>query len=214
MSSTFLAVPLKSTNEVDLAKPLISYIETIYQTSNDLSSEIKEAVQELNKLRNKACNQPLDKHQSALDVLTRSSFVILLFYSQQRVIEGEMRKRDTLVIRFLVYLIIYYDQLVAIENKLPITAAQNPIAFKWKDAFDKGSLFFSKASLTLTDGSFERAAVLFNCGALMSGIAASQAMHTDEEMKTSAKLFQQSAGVFAALKDTILGLVQQVPPYL
>ncbi|KHN82501.1 Apoptosis-linked protein [Toxocara canis] len=117
MSSTFLAVPLKSTNEVDLAKPLISYIETIYQTSNDLSSEIKEAVQELNKLRNKACNQPLDKHQSALDVLTR-----------------------------------YYDQLVAIENKLPITAAQNPIAFKWKDAFDKGSLFFSKASLTHQKG--------------------------------------------------------------
>uniref|UniRef100_F1KVB4 Apoptosis-linked gene 2-interacting protein X 1 n=1 Tax=Ascaris suum TaxID=6253 RepID=F1KVB4_ASCSU len=176
MSSTFLAVPLKSTNEVDLAKPLTSYIETIYQTSDDIGSEIREAVQELNKLRNKACNQPLDKHQSALDVLTR-----------------------------------YYDQLVAIENKLPITAAQNPIAFKWKDAFDKGSLFFSKASLTLTDGSFERAAVLFNCGALMSAIAASQAMHTDEEMKTSAKLFQQAAGVFAALKDTVLSLVQQEP---
>uniref|UniRef100_A0A915BQU5 MHD domain-containing protein n=2 Tax=Parascaris univalens TaxID=6257 RepID=A0A915BQU5_PARUN len=176
MSSTFLAVPLKSTNEVDLAKPLTSYIETIYQTSDDIGSEIREAVQEVNKLRNKACNQPLDKHQSALDVLTR-----------------------------------YYDQLVAIENKLPITAAQNPIAFKWKDAFDKGSLFFSKASLTLTDGSFERAAVLFNCGALMSAIAASQAMHTDEEMKTSAKLFQQAAGVFAALKDTVLSLVQQEP---
>lgn len=62
----------------------------------------------------------------------------------------------------------------------------------------------------LTDGSFERAAVLFNCGALMSAIAASQAMHTDEEMKTSAKLFQQAAGVFAALKDTVLSLVQQV----
>lgn len=71
MSSTFLAVPLKSTNEVDLAKPLTSYIETIYQTSDDIGSEIREAVQELNKLRNKACNQPLDKHQSALDVLTR-----------------------------------------------------------------------------------------------------------------------------------------------
>ncbi|VDK46269.1 unnamed protein product [Anisakis simplex] len=103
------------------------------------------------------------------------------------------------------------DTLVAVENKLPITAATNPIAFKWKDAFDKGSIFFSKASLTLTDGSFERAAVLFNCGALMSGIAASQTMHTDEEMKIAAKLFQQSAGVFATLKDTVLGLVQQEP---
>ncbi|EJD74895.1 apoptosis-linked 2-interacting protein X 1 [Loa loa] len=174
--SSFLAVPLKHTNEVDLVKPLMSYVENIYQSSSELSSEIREAMQELNKMRNKACNQPLDKHQSALDVLTR-----------------------------------YYDQLVAIENKIPITATQNPINFKWKDAFDKGSLFFGRASLTLSDGAFERAAVLFNCGALMSAIAASQPMRTDEELKTAAKFFQQSAGIFAHLKDTILGIVQQEP---
>ncbi|VDP23834.1 unnamed protein product [Onchocerca flexuosa] len=153
----------------------MSYIENIYLSSNEVSSEIKEAVQELNKMRNKACNQTLDRHQSALDALTR-----------------------------------YYDQLVAIENKIPITPTQNPISFKWKDAFDKGSLFFGRASLTLNDGAFERAAVLFNCGALMSEIAASQPMHTDEELKIAAKFFQQSAGVFAHLKNTILGIVQQV----
>ncbi|KHJ86981.1 BRO1-like domain protein [Oesophagostomum dentatum] len=45
----------------------------------------------------------------------------------------------------------------------------------------------------------------------MSNIAASQPLLTDEEMKTAAKLFQQSAGVFARLKDTILGMVQQDP---
>uniref|UniRef100_A0A1I7X4Z8 BRO1 domain-containing protein n=1 Tax=Heterorhabditis bacteriophora TaxID=37862 RepID=A0A1I7X4Z8_HETBA len=68
-----------------------------------------------------------------------------------------------------------------------------------------------KASLSLSDGSFERAAVLFNCGALMSQIAAAQPLITDEELKTAAKLFQQSAGVFARLRDTILGMVQQDP---
>uniref|UniRef100_A0A915PJX6 BRO1 domain-containing protein n=1 Tax=Setaria digitata TaxID=48799 RepID=A0A915PJX6_9BILA len=174
--SAFLAIPLKHTNEVDLVKPLMSYVENIYLSSSEVSSEIKEAMQELNKMRNKACNQPLDKHQSALDVLTK-----------------------------------YYDQLMAIENKIPITATQNPISFKWKDAFDKGSLFFGRAALTLNDVAFERAAVLFNCGALMSAIAACQPMHTDEELKTAAKFFQQSAGVFAHLRDTILGVVQQEP---
>lgn len=161
---------------MDLVKPLTSYIESIYETSKDYNSEVKEAVAELNKLRNRTCMQPLDKHQGALDLLTR-----------------------------------YYDQLVAIENKLPITATQNPISFKWRDAFDKGSLFLRRPSLTLSDSAFERAAVLFNCGALMSGIAACQSMNTDGEMKTAAKLFQQAAGVFAQLRDTVLGLVHQEP---
>lgn len=69
--SSFLTVPLKHTNEVDLVKPLMKYVENIYLSASELNSEIKEAMQELNKMRNKACNQPLDKHQSALDVLTR-----------------------------------------------------------------------------------------------------------------------------------------------
>jgi hypothetical protein len=46
------------------------------------------------------------------------------------------------------FLLRYYDQLEAMVTKLPITPTQNPISFKWKDAFDKGSLFFSRASLS------------------------------------------------------------------
>lgn len=71
LQMAFLAVPLKLTNEVDLVKPLTGYIENIYQTPTEMSAEVKEAVHELNKLRNRACNQPLDKHQSALDIITR-----------------------------------------------------------------------------------------------------------------------------------------------
>jgi programmed cell death 6-interacting protein len=35
----------------------------------------------------------------------------------------------------------YYDQLTAVEGKLPISESQIRVQFKWNDAFDKGSLF-------------------------------------------------------------------------
>jgi programmed cell death 6-interacting protein len=35
----------------------------------------------------------------------------------------------------------YFDQLSAIEGKLPISENQIRISFKWADAFDKGSFF-------------------------------------------------------------------------
>jgi len=171
----FLSVPLKKTYEVDLVKPLRGYIESM-QLSPELTAEINEALQELNKLRNKICNQPLDKTEQSLHLIER-----------------------------------YYDQLKAIENKIPVTPTINPIAFKWKDAFDKGALFFGKASLTLSDISFERAAILFNCGAMMSIIAASQPINNDEELKAAATLFQKAAGVYSYLKDTVLGLIQHDP---
>lgn len=40
----------------------------------------------------------------------------------------------------------YYDELVSLESKLSGSSPQ--IAFKWKDAFDKGSLFTGRASLS------------------------------------------------------------------
>jgi programmed cell death 6-interacting protein len=35
----------------------------------------------------------------------------------------------------------YYDQLTAIETKLPISENQIRLPFKWQDAFDKSSIF-------------------------------------------------------------------------
>ncbi|PIC36081.1 hypothetical protein B9Z55_015209 [Caenorhabditis nigoni] len=170
----FINAPLKSTHKVDLVKPLTTYNH--FTASDDNWSDITEAIRELNKLRSKACCQPLDNNQSDLNILTR-----------------------------------YYDQLVAIENKIIISATQNPVVFKWEDAFDEGSIFSSRVSLSLPDGSFERAAVLFNIGSLMSQIAAAQQFHTDDQIRISAKLFQQSAGVFAHLRDVVLGMFQQEP---
>lgn len=40
----------------------------------------------------------------------------------------------------------YFDQLSALESKIPIHEFQVP--FKYKDAFDKGSIFGGKASLS------------------------------------------------------------------
>lgn len=46
----------------------------------------------------------------------------------------------------------YYDQLTAIESKLPISENQIRIPFKWQDAFDKGSLF-GRSNLSNTSNS-------------------------------------------------------------
>uniref|UniRef100_A0AC35UA02 BRO1 domain-containing protein n=1 Tax=Rhabditophanes sp. KR3021 TaxID=114890 RepID=A0AC35UA02_9BILA len=172
----FISVPLKSTTEVDFVKPLRNFVKTFYKLNDEQSNEVNEAIQELNKLRSKACCQPNERSQAALEVLLR-----------------------------------YSDQLAAIENKLTINPTTNPVAFKWKDAFDKGSVFFSRASLTINDSSFERAAVLFNCAAMMSIVGAGQLMNTDEELKSAAKLFQQSAGIFHYLQERVLGMLPQDP---
>lgn len=40
----------------------------------------------------------------------------------------------------------YYDQLTALEPKIPFHEFQVP--FKYKDAFDKGSIFGGRASMS------------------------------------------------------------------
>lgn len=40
----------------------------------------------------------------------------------------------------------YYDQLVALESKIPSQELQVP--FKWRDAFDRGNIFGTRMSLS------------------------------------------------------------------
>lgn len=53
----------------------------------------------------------------------------------------------TAPLRILKFIFSYYDQLCAMETKIPAHEVQIP--FKWKDAFDRGSLFGGRLSLSM-----------------------------------------------------------------
>ncbi|CAK1578905.1 unnamed protein product [Parnassius mnemosyne] len=103
----------------------------------------------------------------------------------------------------------YYDQLTSLETKIPPQEVQIP--FKWKDAFDKGSIFGGRMSLTVASLAYERMCILFNMAAMQSSLAAQQALDTEDSLKLAAKLLQQAAGIFAYLKANILMAVHQDP---
>lgn len=103
----------------------------------------------------------------------------------------------------------YYDQIVALESKIPASEIQIP--FKWKDAFDKGSIFGGRMSLTVASLSYEKVCVLYNIAALQTQVAAAQNSTSDDALKLSAKLFQSAAGIFNHLKGIVHSAVQQEP---
>jgi len=103
----------------------------------------------------------------------------------------------------------YYDQLVALEVKIPASEVQIP--FKWKDAFDKGSIFGGRISLTVSSLGYEKVCVLFNIAALSTQIAETQNLDSEEGLQKANKKLQSAAGILTALKDRVVGLIEQEP---
>ncbi|ELK17963.1 programmed cell death 6-interacting protein [Pteropus alecto] len=69
--ATFISVQLKKTSEVDLAKPLVKFIQQTYPSGGDEQAQYCRAAEELSKLRRAALGRPLDKHEGALETLLR-----------------------------------------------------------------------------------------------------------------------------------------------
>ena len=67
--ATFLAVPLKQTQEVELIKPLRSFIQNTFGNADP--EDYNNALNEFSKLRNLMLAKSVDKHESALEVLYR-----------------------------------------------------------------------------------------------------------------------------------------------
>lgn len=103
----------------------------------------------------------------------------------------------------------YYDQLRAIESKIPASEVQVP--FKWKDAFDKGSIFGGRISLTVPSLGYEKICVLFNIGALSTQIAEAQNLDCEEGLQKANKRLQAAAGIFSHLKEGVVGTIEQEP---
>mmetsp|Transcript_26634 Transcript_26634/g.32339 ORF Transcript_26634/g.32339 Transcript_26634/m.32339 type:complete len:930 (-) Transcript_26634:134-2923(-) len=94
----------------------------------------------------------------------------------------------------------YYKALSAMETRFPIskdTPGLDTITFTWHDAF-RSSKKISQANLQ-----FEKAAVLFNLGAIHSQQGAAADRSSQEGIKLACHNFQAAAGMFAMLRDTL-----------
>ncbi|XP_023235406.1 programmed cell death 6-interacting protein-like [Centruroides sculpturatus] len=71
--ATFISIPFKKTNEVDLVKPLKNLIST-YCSTADEPVDCTDALNELEKLRMNSTWRTLDKHEGSLDTMCRIPF--------------------------------------------------------------------------------------------------------------------------------------------
>lgn len=92
----------------------------------------------------------------------------------------------------------YYRALCAVESRFPISPDRdhvNTVSFTWHDAF-KPNKKASQQNIHL-----EKAAVLFNLGAVHSQIALSADRTGAAGLKQACNSFQAAAGAFAFLRD-------------
>ncbi|KAG2526475.1 hypothetical protein JM16_002855 [Phytophthora kernoviae] len=101
----------------------------------------------------------------------------------------------------------YYAQLDKMAQRFPCdgdsgstTSARVPLTlqFTWNDSF------CPRKKSTQSGVSFERAAVMFNVGALESQLGVQTDRSTADGLKTACRHFMKAAGAFAEVKDTLV----------
>uniref|UniRef100_A0A915INI9 BRO1 domain-containing protein n=1 Tax=Romanomermis culicivorax TaxID=13658 RepID=A0A915INI9_ROMCU len=191
-----LSIPMKKSYEVDVAGPIRTFISCTYSTT-EMPTDF-ESINDFNKLRSKACVQPLDRHESSLDVLYR--FILRSTVCNRRETTNNADSNS------------YFFQMEGcIRPRRIVWWKINSVYSYLQNIFRRSfSLKFNLITsiLALSFGSFEKACVMYNIAALQSQIAANQKMDTDDELKSAAKLFMQSAGFLNSLKDNVLSMVQ------
>lgn len=93
----------------------------------------------------------------------------------------------------------YYSVLGGMEARFPVSRAPDHVhvTFAWSDAF-RPNKRTEQANIH-----FEKAAILFNIGAAISQQALGCDRRTSTGLRDSAKLFQEAAGAFGVLRDSV-----------
>lgn len=102
----------------------------------------------------------------------------------------------------------YFRILTMMESRFPISKGGDhiPLCFTWFDAF-RNTKKYEQYNIH-----FEKAAIMFNLGAIQSQVALAADRKTEEGLKESAKFFQESAGSYAYLRDVACLKVESPRP--
>nr|CDS31738.1 programmed cell death 6 interacting protein [Hymenolepis microstoma] len=106
----------------------------------------------------------------------------------------------------------YCDLLEDLEHRIPLTNTDIPIQYKWFDCFCGNSKVF-RSSMKGFNASFDRCCMLFNLAAIHSQIAKGQNLDDDSGLKTAARSFQLSAGLFDYVKIMLPSCYSQSPTW-
>ncbi|VDN96252.1 unnamed protein product [Rodentolepis nana] len=108
----------------------------------------------------------------------------------------------------------YCDLMEDLEHRIPLTNTDIPIQYKWFDCFCGNSkVFRSSMSKLGFNASFDRCCMLFNLAAIQSQIAKGQNLDDDSGLKTAARSFQISAGLFDYVKAMLPSCYSQSPTW-
>ncbi|VDK38966.1 unnamed protein product [Taenia asiatica] len=106
----------------------------------------------------------------------------------------------------------YCDLLESLEQRIPLTNQDIPIAYKWYDCFSGSSKVF-RSSMKGYNSGFDRCCMLFNLAACHSQVAKNQNTNDDSGLKVAAKSFQIAAGMFEYVKVLLPTFYAQSPTW-